>query len=52
VLDRHRQAGGFREFAKTTKVFILRANPDGSTLGLRSTTKKRFAEQRSIKIRN
>ncbi len=30
VLDAIAMAGGFREFAKTTKVFILRANPDGS----------------------
>jgi polysaccharide biosynthesis/export protein len=30
VLDAIAMAGGFREFAKTTKIFILRANPDGS----------------------
>jgi polysaccharide export outer membrane protein len=30
VLDAIALAGGFRDFAKTTKIFILRANPDGS----------------------
>jgi len=30
VLDAIAMAGGFREFAKTTKIVILRANPDGS----------------------
>lgn len=30
VLDAIAIAGGFRDFAKTTKIFILRANPDGS----------------------
>jgi len=30
VLDAIAVAGGFREFAKTTKIFILRDNPDGS----------------------
>jgi polysaccharide export outer membrane protein len=30
VLDAIAMAGGFRDFAKTTKIFILRANPDGS----------------------
>ena len=30
VLDAIAVAGGFRDFAKTTKIYVLRANPDGS----------------------
>jgi len=30
VLDAIAMAGGLREFAKTTKIFVLRVNSDGS----------------------
>jgi polysaccharide export outer membrane protein len=32
VLDAIAVAGGFRDFAKTTKMFLLRVNPDGSQI--------------------
>lgn len=34
VLDGLAQAGGFRDFAKVTKIHILRKNPDGATITL------------------
>lgn len=34
VLDGLAQAGGFRDFAKLTKIHVLRKNPDGTTINL------------------